>query len=107
MKVVYLSGPYSSPTPEKITENIQNARRIAIELWEAGYACICPHLNTANFEEDSNLEYNIYLEGDIAIIKGVDALVMMPTWRKSKGANLERNFALQNNIPVYEYPNFP
>lgn len=103
MKVVYTAGKYSG----NINENIAQARKVAIELWEAGLAVICPHLNTANFEVDCLCEYDDYMSGDLSIIKNVDAVIMLPSWHESKGANLEHDFALRNKIPVYYYPTIP
>lgn len=114
--IVYLSGKYSG----EIDDNIAAARTIAIELWERGYTVLCPHLNTANFEIDCEADYRDYLIGDMEMIAACDAVVMLPGWEDSKGARLERDFALecgmfdQNDdcyiffpIPVYEYPDLP
>ena len=101
--LVYTSGPYSGD----IDMNIATARWVAIKLWEAGYAVICPHLNSAHFEKDCKATYEQYIAGDLEMVKGCDAMVMIPGWEASKGAVEERNYALSLGIPVYVWPNFP
>lgn len=107
MIVVYLAGPYSANEHGSISENIIKARKIAIEMWEQGYAVICPHLNTAHFEVDCQCDYEDYMRGDFAIIHKVDAVVMIPGWQDSKGAVMERNLALRLGKEVTEYPVIP
>lgn len=47
------------------------------------------------------------MDGDLQIISRVDAVVMLEGWQDSKGAVMERDYALDNNIPVYYAPNYP
>jgi hypothetical protein len=101
--LIYLAGKYSGD----IAENIQRAREVAIELWQKGYAVICPHLNTANFEEDCKCAYDDYIKGDLQIVSRVDAVVLLPGWQDSNGAKLEAVHAKQHGIPVTEYPALP
>lgn len=101
--LIYLAGKYSGD----IDRNIQNARQIAIELWEDGYYVFCPHLNTAHFEIDCRCTYENYIRGDMDILLRCDAVVMMPEWRGSEGANMEYSLAVKHNIPVFEYPELP
>lgn len=49
MKVVYVAGPYRGPSEWAVKCNIEAAERVAIALWQQGYAVICPHKNTAFF----------------------------------------------------------
>ena len=50
MQIVYLAGPYRGQTHYDIELNIREAEYVAIKLWQAGYAVICPHKNTAHFD---------------------------------------------------------
>ncbi len=102
-EVVYLAGPYRSPEgPWGIHENIQRARQIAIELWRMGYAVICPHCNTAFF--DGACHDDVWLEGDIAILRKCDIVVMMPRYLESEGARAEFIAAEAAGIPVFMWP---
>lgn len=95
--LVYTSGPYTG----NVGQNIVNARAMAIKLWEAGFAVICPHLNTSHFEQDCNVTHEDFLEGDLRMIEGCDAVLMLEGWEKSAGSIKERAFARGKEIPVF------
>jgi uncharacterized UPF0146 family protein len=101
--IVYTAGKYSG----NVDENIANARKVAIELWEMGHAVICPHLNSAHMELDCKATWEDYLNGDLEIISRMDAIVMLEGWEDSKGAKMELDFARKLNIPVYFAPDYP
>jgi len=104
--LIYVAGPYTADTPEEEKANVQRAATIAKELWSIGHSVICPHLNTLGFEK-SDLTWELILRGDLQIIQRCDAVVMVPDWEHSRGSNLEYEYAIHNNIPVYEYPDIP
>lgn len=104
MKLIYVSGPYSGD----IDANIEKAAKIAAELWDAGHAVICPHLNTAHFELRCKVAtYETYIAGDLLMVEACDGMVMVPGWEKSKGAVLEMEHAKAEGIPVWIYPDVP
>lgn len=103
MTAVYLSGKYSGD----VERNIAVARGVAIELWEKHFAVFCPHLNTANMEIDCRADYQDYIDGDLEILSRFDAIIMLPGWRESKGARIEKEYAQRLGIPVYYYPTLP
>ena len=72
-----------------------------------GHAVICPHLNSAHMELDCGATWEDYLNGDLQIISRVDAVVMLEGWQDSKGAVMEREYALDNHIIVYYAPDYP
>ena len=90
--VAYISGPYRAPSIHGIRENIEAARRVALEWWRKGYAVICPHANTAFM--DGAADDEVWLCGDITFLRRMrpdlgDCIVMMPRWRESSGAQKE------------------
>jgi len=101
--LIYIAGPYRG----NVDENISKARLIAIEVWESGNTALCPHLNTYHFEQDCNVDDEVYLTRDLDILSRCDAILMIPSWKDSTGAKRELSFALDNNIPVYYYPELP
>jgi len=85
MKVAYIAGPYRSKDgPNGILNNIYRARQIALKYWKLGYAVICPHMNTA-FMDGAEAD-QIWLDGDLEILRRCDVVVMTPGWRESQGA---------------------
>lgn len=102
MLLVYTSGRYTdSRGPWFIRQNILEAEQVAADLWRLGFAVICPHKNTAMF--DGIVGYETFLAGDFLMVESCHLLVMIPNWRSSKGAKLERQHALRCAVPVFHY----
>jgi len=95
MQVIYISGAYRARTIFGVLWNIYKARRAAQELWANGYAVICPHMNTALFDDGFP-----YIRGDCEILKRCDKIYMLKGWRKSEGANIEYQVALQHKLDI-------
>ena len=91
--IVYLSGKYSGDTET----NIAIARELAEQVWGAGYPCLCPHTNTANFKGN----YDRFLDGYLKFLQKCDCLLMLPNWEMSKGACIEHDFAKNLGMNVF------
>lgn len=98
MKVAYIAGPFRASTFWGMVQNVRAAEAVALKYWKLGYAVICPHTNTANF--DGAAADACWLEGDIEIMKRCDVVVAMSTWEKSTGATHEIKVARSLGIPV-------
>jgi hypothetical protein len=87
-QIVYIAGQYRSKygVIGRII-NIWKARKAAIRLWQRGYVTICPHLNTMLF--DGHCPDDIWLKGDIKILKHCDIIFLLKGWDKSAGARQE------------------
>ncbi len=48
------------------------------------------------------LEHGEYMKICLPMIDAAEAMVMLPGWEKSKGANMEYQYALIKRIPVFE-----
>lgn len=100
MKLCYLAGPYRSPDGIiGIRRNIWRAEEVAVQLWQAGLAVISPHKNTALL--DGAGPDDMWLKGDLEMIRRCDFIVVLPGWEKSHGTNTEIDFAHEHKIPVY------
>lgn len=99
MKVVYVAGPFRGPDHWAIAENIRNAERLALQVWQRGAAAICPHANTAHFQDAA--PDHVWLDGDLELLRRSDAILMTPDWERSTGARAERDFAHTHGIPVF------
>lgn len=98
MKVAYVSGPYRADTPAQILRNIGAAATVAKQLWNEGYAVICPHKNTALFDGDAPDE--VWLKGDLEFVKRSDMVVAMTGWENSEGAIAELKYAIEHNVSI-------
>jgi len=99
MKLVYVAGPYRAATPRGIVENIRRAEALALRVWKAGAACVCPHLNTALL--DGAADDSVWLSGDLEIIRRSDALVLVEGWERSNGTREEIALARSLGLPVF------
>lgn len=98
MKLIYVAGPYRGPNAWEIECNIRRAETLALEAWRLGVAVICPHANTAHFQGAAPDE--VWLEGDLEMLRRCDAVLLTPDWGRSAGARAERDEAVRRGIPV-------
>lgn len=91
MRVAYIAGPYRPNNGRTVLENVRLAEQVAIKYWRLGYAVICPHKNTEFF--DGLCPDNVWLEGDLEIVKRVDVVVAMENYKDSSGAIAEIELA--------------
>ncbi len=75
------------------------ARTVARQLWGMGFAVICPHTNTIMMGGE-DLPPEIFLEGDLEILRRCDAILMMKGFEHSQGAIKEWKLAKELDIPV-------
>jgi hypothetical protein len=100
MKVIYVAGPFRAENAWAIECNIREAERVALEVWNMGCAAICPHTNTRFFQGAA--PDDVWLKGDIEIMKRCDAVILTSDWPRSSGAKEEKRVAEQSGIPVFE-----
>jgi hypothetical protein len=105
---IYVSGPFSSDDNiHGVERNILAASEIAATAYQKGWAVHCPHKNNKDFQHLKGLTWKDWMESDFKIVSRCDALLMIPGWEKSPGARMERQFAQDRGLPVYEFPNIP
>ena len=102
MKVLYLAHKIRDQGLWQHQQNIRAAEAVALTLWQAGAAIICPGKNTEFF--DGAAEDDTWLNGDLEILKRCDAIIMGPFWRESVGARREREEAIVASKPVFFWP---
>ena len=110
--ILYIAGPYSAGNGRTIAENIAVARSYAVAAAKAGWMPFTPHLNTAGFEVDCpEISHEEWLAGDLAILRALSqtgvAVLLLPGWEQSKGARLERDWAIHLNLEVFDPPATP
>lgn len=99
MKVVYIAGPFRGKNHWEIEQNIRRAEALALAVWRAGFAALCPHCNTRFF--DGAAQDEVWLTGDLEMLRRCDAVLMTPDWTISAGAKAEREEAIAEGIAVY------
>lgn len=111
-KVIYVAGPVRDHNtgPDGAynyyhqLKNCRVAEQISWEVWKAGGAPICPHMNTLNYQ--GSLPDKIWLDGDISILLRCDALLVCPGWENSSGTKAEIQAAEEADIPVFYYETY-
>ena len=105
--LLFIAGPYRADTPDGVEANIMAARAVAVDVWARGHIALCPHLNTAHFEDDIPDNDGAWLNGAIEMLLRCDGVVLLPNWEQSKGARNEEVTARRNGLPVYQWPDMP
>ena len=100
-RVIYVAGRYRGKTDTEQAENILHAQRVAIRLWELGWICFTPHLNTANFNWFSNLPDEVWLNGGLKFLEFCSSIFMLKGWEQSAGAKRELEVATERKMSVY------
>ena len=99
MKLLYIAAPYRAKTIFQLQQNIHEAKLMAQYYWTQGYAVICPHLNTANF--DGLMPDEVFLSGTMLMLSKCDCIAMHPNWTRSKGCTAEFEYALKENHTIF------
>lgn len=99
MKVIYVAGPFRASNSWAVEQNVRQAEALALEVWRLGAACICPHANTRFYQGAA--PDACWLEGDLAILRRCDAVLMTPNWGCSIGARDEHWEATRYGIRVF------
>ena len=101
MRLVYIAGPYRADTWNGVWANIMRARDIAMQYHIPGESfAVCPHLNSMLMDGLHGIEPDHWLGGDIELLKRLDAIVMMPGWESSEGAQGELAAAKEAGLEV-------
>ena len=98
--VVYIAGPYRAANSWDVEQNIRRAETLALAVWRAGFAALCPHTNT-RFYDGAAPDY-VWLTGDLALLQNCDALLTVDGWERSTGTQDEIAFARdEQHMPVF------
>jgi len=95
MKVIYVAGKYRDKSERGVFDNIVHARSVALKLWGEKWAVICPHTNSMFMGSRLGGD-ELFIKGDLEIVKRCDAIYMLNNWRDSEGASLELSKAVES-----------
>lgn len=99
---VFISGPYSAPTPEGVLKNTRKAMAMALTLLRQGMVPYCPHLShfleeTAR-EQGRSVPYETWMAQDEEWLRVCDVLFLLGP---SPGADKEVSLANELGIEVF------
>lgn len=100
MNVVYVAGPFRAKDAWEIEQNIRRAETLALEVWRAGHAAICPHTGGRYYQGAA--PDDMWLKGDFAILERCDAVLLVEGWQNSSGTLQEVEHAEGCGIPLFK-----
>ena len=111
---IYIAGPYTAPTEDKIKSNVLRAIDAGLEIYRRGHFPYIPHLthfvDLRSKELDAGMRWEDYIHWDRAWLTDCDALLHLAS---SRGADLELGWAKEaekrifynvHEIPVISKP---
>ena len=101
MKIAFISGPFTHEDEiHGIKENINEASKVALKYWRKGYAVICPHKNTSDFQHAKDISHEVWYKGDLDILRRCDVIIMVGRWGVSEGAVREHELAKEIGLEI-------
>lgn len=107
-RVIYVAGPFRATLPNGhqdfwgIQQNVMAAMRLGLEVWKMGHVALVPHANTMFFQNAEGTSDDVWLDGDLELIRRCDGVLFTPDWERSAGAREERRFAQTIGLPVFD-----
>ena len=102
---IFISGPYTAKTDEAVMVNVRKALYGGFQVSCLGHYPLVPHLNHYIDRDAQRAGYRPFswehwMRWCLSYLPMCDAVYSL---KPSKGADIERKFALDNDIPVYDY----
>lgn len=97
---VYISGPMTAKNGHTIEENVATGLRAYLDCLRLGIPAFCPHLSGAFPSAWNDLNWETWLEYDLAVIDRCTHVLTLPRWEQSAGAIKEVDYARARGIPV-------
>jgi hypothetical protein len=85
-----------------VEQNTADGVAAYLACLRAGIPAFSPHLSGAFRFAWADVPYQTWLDYDFAVIDRCTHVCMLPRWETSTGATAERQYALDNGIPVLD-----
>lgn len=101
IRLVYIAGPFRGSHAWEIECNIRRAETLALGVARMpGLFPVCPHTMGRYYSGAAPDE--VWLEGDLELLRRCDAVLLVPGWERSSGTRAEVAEAHRLSIPVFE-----
>lgn len=101
IRQAYLAGKYTDPDPAAVRRNIAAACEAAVLVAKAGFHPIVPH-SAIGHRVGWNAAMTRCSEIFETLVPGQDLVVLLPGWRESIGATLEKKWGETAGLEVIE-----
>lgn len=99
MKLIFIAGPFSADTKEKVEQNILTTEQLGFKVAELGMAPIVP--NSMGRSWRGIPSYETWINTTKFILSQCSVVLIAPNWENSNGTKKEIEYAEQLNIPVF------
>lgn len=105
--LVYIAGKFAGTSPEDHQRNVEQAAAYRQPIADLGCYPVCPHTNTRDLggpdgRGSGPKDAEFWYAGSCELLRRCDVLLLIPGWRESRGAGMERDMAEAWRIPVVE-----
>ena len=102
-KRFFISGPYNALADSDTCQHIKRAAQMKAGLMRRGHYTYCPHTESAHFEDaHPDITRQAHLDNCIAWLEHSEAMMLLPGWEQSEGAQMERGYAVSKGLPIYD-----
>lgn len=95
---VFICGPFRGNEEA----NKEVAEQAAADVWRSGHIALCPHLNSPRRELIDGLPESLFLSGYLTLLRGCDAMLLLPGWHESEGARAEFSYAHMLSFRMFD-----
>ena len=99
MKVIYIIGPFRAENSWEVEQNVRRAEAVALEIWRMGAVPICVHAMCRNYTGAA--PDDVWLKGDLELLKRSDAAFVMPAIEGSSGSQDEVTLCDERGMLVF------
>ncbi len=100
MRVIYIAGPFRAENAWEVEQNIRLAETAALAVWRYGAVPLCPHTMNRFYQGAASVE--VWLKGDLELLRRCDAVLVVGDFTKSVGTREEIRVATEEmKIPVF------
>lgn len=103
IRLVFISGKITCDTPEYERECVALACDVGQLVRSLGLVPLIPHIAVLKpTSAEPEAVWRQAMGDSLAMMARCDAVLMLPNWRRSRGARIERWVAARRGMPVYD-----
>jgi Domain of unknown function (DUF4406) len=99
MILVYIAGPFTAPDVWGVECNIRQAEEWGFKIARCGFVPVIPHTMYRFFH--GTITEKFWYMATLELMERCDAVLLIPGWQESKGAEKEKETAEILEIPIY------